>query len=155
MKSLQSVALIVGLVTLIIDAAASAVTEEDVVSAAVADYNKRLKSPNAFKLFQIVRKRVQNLSEVTTYEIRFRIKETTCSTGVAISEIDGCDFKNDGATIICSTRALVPKRSPTHLRIFSMNCKSAPPQPRFNPDEVTVLARLQRLNPNEPNHSTV
>ncbi|XP_067886905.1 uncharacterized protein [Heterodontus francisci] len=95
MKSLQTIVLFLGLVTLDVNAVPLALTSEDVASAAVADYNRRRTPPNIFKLLRIIGKKEQDLSEVNTYQHRLLMKETTCNADVGI-EIDGCDFKNGG-----------------------------------------------------------
>ncbi|XP_067886903.1 cathelicidin-1-like isoform X1 [Heterodontus francisci] len=158
MKSLQTIVLFLGLVTLDVNAVPLALTSEDVASAAVADYNRRRTPPNIFKLLRIIGKKEQDLSEVNTYQHRLLMKETTCNADVGI-EIDGCDFKNGGVTMICTTQVVVTKRSPTQPRVFSMMCKTVDTQrQRFTPDEWAVLARQIVLSSSdlnlETNHST-
>ncbi|XP_072324291.1 uncharacterized protein [Scyliorhinus torazame] len=139
MKHLQRIVLLVGLVTVTVGAAASTVTSKDVALAAVVHYNRGLATPNAFKLLRIIRTKHQDLRELSAYIIRLQMKETTCSTDVGISEIDGCDFKDDGLVMMCASRVLVLKYSSTEPRVVSMNCMSAASQQ-------PVIARLH-LNP--------
>ncbi|XP_038664790.1 cathelicidin-1-like isoform X2 [Scyliorhinus canicula] len=155
MKHLQRIVLLVGLVTLTVGAAVSTVTSKDVASAAVAHYNRGLETPNAFKLLRIIRTKHQDLRELSTYMIRLQMKETACSTDVGISEIDGCDFRDDGLIMICASRVLVLKYSSTEPRVVSMNCMPADSQPviarlHLNP----VLARQRGLISNETHGSS-
>ncbi|XP_078073155.1 uncharacterized protein LOC144496071 [Mustelus asterias] len=154
MNHLQGIVLLVGFLTLTISAAASAVTSVEVASASVAYYNRRFASPNAFKLLRIIGKKEQDLNELTTYLLRLQMKETTCSADLGISEIANCDFKNDGVTMLCTSRVIVSNRPNSEPRVFSMKCMSATSQrPGFNPDEWAVIARLRDLSSNETIHS--
>ncbi|XP_067834877.1 cathelicidin-2-like [Heptranchias perlo] len=140
MKSLQRIVLFVGLVTLAVVDSASALTKRDVASAAVDHYNKRFTPTNLFKLLRITGTTTQDLSEVVTYKFRLQMKETICNSDGGTYETDGCNFKNDGVTMTCNTRVIVPKHSPTQPRVFSINCRTTQ-VPRFNPEEWAVLAR--------------